>query len=261
MTVRSAERRGNQEILFLPRAAWRFASLSVGAARADGRRIGFGRFGSRLRGAPVAQRCPAPRWVGRSVRCGVTALTAVAVISAPPTGFEPATYGIEVRCSIRAELRRPVELTRPRGDAGRDWRASNVPAGTPNPVSGLGRRASKMWPPHGGRSSVWQSAGLWSRMSGVQVPSVTPNRAASASRPSPGRIACGAARASSSTRQSNGLLIRRFWVQLPGGAPRVAAVHHTRTRASTSLALDQAEKGFVGDPTDDFAANRPTGHG
>lgn len=32
----------------------------------------------------------------------------VFIFFAPPAGFEPATFGLEVHCSIRTELRRPV---------------------------------------------------------------------------------------------------------------------------------------------------------
>jgi hypothetical protein len=73
----------------------------------------------------------------------------------------------------------------------------------------------------GGRSSIRQSTWLWSRMLGVQIPSVTLSaiaRTACVSRAS-GRIASLATlgRASSSIWQSNGLLIRRFRVRIPGG--------------------------------------------
>src|SRR5689334_9872249 len=57
-------------------------------------------------------------------------------------------------------------------------------------------------------------------MSGVQIPSVTPTNIDRLGRAIPcpvGSIAIPCA--SSSTRQSNGLLIRRLWVQLPRGAP------------------------------------------
>jgi hypothetical protein len=62
----------------------------------------------------------------------------------------------------------------------------------------------------GGRSSIRQSTRLWSWGLGVQIPSVTlPHRGPSAL----ARLR----RASSSIWQSNGLLIRRFRVRVPGG--------------------------------------------